>query len=212
MIVRTGSTFPVPATAETAGPRLLVTLSSGLRPDEEEVRFNFETFPNQCRDHRTPDNANYLHVACYNDKVLGNSELFRLLTEFCPAAVREKNRFGQLPLHKAAMAASDFRHIPALQLLIDLYPDAATAKTIDGMTPLHLAVTSKCVCVEVVQTLLSRCPRAGLITDAYGQCPLHRAASKARMPLEVVQALHEANPAVIELKDSKGYVHLLLFE
>jgi hypothetical protein len=189
--------------SESVGSQLQRLLCQA-KPNIQEIKDICTQYLDECRGYRTADHANYLHIACFNECVLAEVELLQMLTDLFPEAIRLKNRFGQLPLHKAVLAAKDHCHISGLQLLLDLYPEGVRVKTIDGMTPLHLAVMTKNPCLEIIQTLILKCPDVAQIADAYGQYPLHKATGRSRMPIEIVKVLHEACPKVIELKDDKG--------
>lgn len=99
-----------------------------------------------------------LHLAALSNV---NMTTFQLLIDLYPEAIKERNQFGQIPLH----LTTDF-HIA--KLLINKCPETVMMADSKGRTPLHLAAN-----VEVVKLLLSKYPSAVNVFDLQGLTPVH---------------------------------------
>jgi ankyrin repeat protein len=78
-----------------------------------------------------------LHAAIANNV---DERVLTVLLDAAPAAAQIPDNQGLLPLHYVAA----FSHTPIafVQKLIDVYPHAISAQTVDGDTPLHLAISN----------------------------------------------------------------------
>jgi ankyrin repeat protein len=154
------------------------------------------------------DGSLALHIACSNVCAFSNLALLRLLVAAYPESVRQANRHGLLPIHKALSIATDHT-MEAVHYLVDLDPSTLLTTTRDGMTPLHIAVSvPRCPAIAVVAAILHAAPTAARTADKYGQFPVHKAVAHCRMDVAIVELLTNSQPKVIQLKDGKGFTPL----
>jgi ankyrin repeat protein len=88
-----------------------------------------------------------------------------------PEAVKEKDKYGETPLHLASYF-NQSEHV--IQWLIKKFPETAKMKDSYGWTPLHLACESH-QSEQVIRLLLELDPEAVKEKDKYGFMPLHLA-------------------------------------
>lgn len=139
--------------------------------------------------HKT-DCGYLLHIACWEGDPF---EIIQLLLELNPNAVREKDHYGNLPLHGACnrwFLKSNDRPIDTIKLLLDLNLDAARQVDRNGCLPLH-HVTRNRYPEEIVLTLLEAFPGAARIKDDGGKLPLHYASYSSNIVTELTQLYPE---------------------
>eukprot|EP01039_Chlorochromonas_danica_P000444 gene444-478_t len=123
-----------------------------------------------------------------------SKEIFDIVRQSCPQALRALNNDGMLPLH---WAAAKNRNVDIIRSLIELGdPDDTKLANIEGCLPLHLAGQNDSL--EVVQTIYETFPEAIRIRDHEGGLPLHHACCLVENEL-VVKYLHEAYPEAISI-------------
>jgi ankyrin repeat protein len=103
------------------------------------------------------------------------------------AAVEANDRYGNTPLHKAAMHG----HIEVIKLLLQEHTVEINRKNIDGYTPLHLAALIGHL--EEIHILLEYSANS-TIKNADGDTPLHYAAGKGQV--EIVEFFLRGGAAV----------------
>lgn len=115
--------------------------------------------------------------------------------------------FGRLPLHEAAWNGSG----PAIRLLLEAAPSAATIPKANGALPLHSAALRGNA--EAVRLLVAAAPEAALVRDHDGWTPLRCAclmASVSAQPetTEAVRAILPVVPPASALADLAPYRRL----
>jgi ankyrin repeat protein len=157
---------------------------------------------------RDGSDSTVLHAACANIENLP-TRVFKLLLSAHPEAVKHANRFGLLPIHRAATSYCTEAALPTIQLLLDLYPKSLACKTRDGALPLHMSLSyPKITSYKLVEMLVDARPASVGEADRYGRYPLHRAASKVHVDPGIVSLLLDRAPQIAFLKDNNGWLPL----
>jgi len=129
-----------------------------------------------CVDERRADGGTVFHVVAEHSNIM-DGRILQHLIEINPKGVEVANKYGLLPLHKAVMHHDT--DVEELEILIDAFPGALCAQTIEGQCPLHLAVTGTKASAATVTFLICSAPEAAQIVDKYGHYPLHKACSRS---------------------------------
>ena len=116
-----------------------------------------------------------------------------------PQEAREKDRWGELPLHKAARRGTSVAVVSALLIA---YPDGARIQDKNGDLPLHYAAEID-ASVDVVSVLLNAYPGGAQIKDNQGNLPLHY-----NRNIDVDSVLLNAYPGGAQIKNQAGYLPL----
>lgn len=154
-----------------------------------------------------PDGSSALHVACFNSSALSDKDLISLLIDAQPILLHSPNKFGHIPLHKAVCVASSDSHLETIALITKRHPQGMLAQTIDGQTPLHLALSYPKVPYDsLIKKMVCAEPRVLSSIDKYGQTPLHIAAAKSKISIDTIQFLMQSFPAALSMQDFQGYV------
>jgi ankyrin repeat protein len=110
----------------------------------------------------------------------------------------------QTALHSAVLCTEwhDFEdQHAAIELLLDIFPEACMHRNINGHIPLHLAVASS-INPIIVQMLSVTRPLTCLTKDYTGHLPIHLAAMNGNP--EAVAVLIDTDPSVCKLRDARG--------
>jgi len=192
-----------------------------LHDELREAFPNFDLIQKLCRAYPQrvsipkQDGSLALHIACYNENILAAGiEIVQFLVEMCPEAIKVKNRFGFLPIHKALCAAHTCEQLSVIKYLLQLFPDSIVAQNVDGCTAFHLLVSQGNLhSREFVQFFLQFNPEVVKIPDHYGQLPLHKAMTlkQSKVSAEVMKDLIAAFPLSASWKDSRGMLPLHWF-
>jgi ankyrin repeat protein len=130
----------------------------------------------------------------------------RFLAHKRPAALREANRDGWLPLHAAAACMS----VKAVEYLADRNKAVLGRTSGAGRLPLHVAAAERVRNgvdpTEVIRCLAGRRSSALHAQDSAGCLPLHLAARHATLP--AVQALAELSERAMQEKTLRGALPL----
>jgi hypothetical protein len=111
-------------------------------------------------------------------------------SQWCQAAARRKDEWGELPLHRASRSG------PALDIhiLLDLNPEAITIPCLLGNLPLHCAVLA--ANEGAIYLLLARFPDAVRVSNHHQGPPLH-CAIQSYVHQRVVRTLLQAYPQAV---------------
>jgi len=123
----------------------------------------------------------------------------RLRIKSHPQEAREKDRWGELPLHKAACRGTSVAVVSALLIA---YPDGARIQNQNGELPLHFAAETN-ASVDVISVLLNAYPGSAQIQDKWGDLPLH-----CNLNIDVVSVLLNAYPGGAQIKNEVGRLPL----
>ena len=185
----------------------LDVLFSELRqvdPDEMIINTFLETLPARAS---TPNDSGSiaLHIACSNINYM-TPDLIDLLVSYYPEGIRVANKFGLMPIHKAAAAFKTIRSIRCVQSVLEYASDTAECLTKDGQTALHIALSNPCISsYQLVKVLIDTHPGAVKVSDSFGHYPLHKAASKAhKLDAGAFDLVLQACTEVAALKDLNG--------
>jgi ankyrin len=138
----------------------------------------------------------------------GSAEMVRLLVEYWPDGIREKNKTSSnarrhrddTPLHGAARAG----HTEVVRLLLELWPKGLRERNHNWDTPLHVAAESGKT--EVVELLMERWPEGIKDKNKALDTPLHLA-SEGGM-LRVVKLLVDRWPEGAKAKNQNLHTPL----
>lgn len=146
-----------------------------------------------------------LHSACRS----GSYHLIRLLAENDEegVAIRARDKENMTCLHLACLSGASLN---AIRILLDLYPEALTAKTDQGYLPIH------CCCLNgadkmILHLLANQTGFADMVIeiDSCGRTPLHYAC-EWNVTVDVVNILVESNPEIVQVADKFGMTPLHL--
>ena len=130
--------------------------------------------------------------------------LLGLRIESHPQEAKKKDRWGELPLHKAACRGTSVAVVSALLIA---YPDGARIQNKNGELPLHFAAESD-ASVDVVSVLLNAYPGGAQIQDKRGNLPLHQATCCYNLNIDLVSVLLNAYPGGAQIKNQVGHLPL----
>lgn len=112
-----------------------------------------------------------------------------------PEQLKERDGYGYLPLHHAAISQSGEHAVDVIQALLTADPAAARYKSDLGRLPLYFAAG----CqkgehgVAVVTALLAAYPEAAQQKTLYGMLPFHHAQLNRDLPASCVSLLRKAS-------------------
>eukprot|EP00607_Mallomonas_marina_P011109 CAMPEP_0182424048 /NCGR_PEP_ID=MMETSP1167-20130531/10191_1 /TAXON_ID=2988 /ORGANISM="Mallomonas Sp, Strain CCMP3275" /LENGTH=526 /DNA_ID=CAMNT_0024603551 /DNA_START=58 /DNA_END=1634 /DNA_ORIENTATION=+ len=139
-----------------------------------------------------------LHIACDNDTPDARS--IKLLVDTYPEATRHQDDFPyrRLPLHYVLMRNKCKPSLAAVEVLIEVNPDAVSQGEQYGKTPLHVAVgcDSSQVDIQIVKTLLEACPSALRSRCALGRLPIMDLVDRDNPCVEALEILLQASSSV----------------
>ncbi len=178
-------------------------------PSLEIVRACVNAYPNRISD-LNENGMTALHVYSMN---LVNEDILKYLIQQYPEALKLPNKFGFLPIHKAAMC----KHCDGdtLKALIDANPAGLLVKNREGSTPLHLAIAGRQPQLQTVGMLLRTQPKAAKVKDRHGRVPMHLLAAGYVPPesekadrMRIFDLLLEAFPDACKIADIDGNLPL----
>lgn len=136
--------------------------------------------------------------------------VFALLKEN-PLATAQKDKFGRLPLHLALITPVP---PPAniVSTMVKLYPRSARIKGLQGLTPLHMAVSYPMTSLDNVKVILEAYPEAVEVQDDDSSLPIHAAAWGGDFPESraVIELLLKQNPSHLSISDGDDETILTL--
>ena len=154
-----------------------------------------------------------LHSACYHQKVTPN--IIRLLLDAAPTSVRSVNSKGKMPLHFLCEDKDeDGEIIPLdgataleiLNLLIEMYPEAASHADIYGCLPIHHACEWRSP--GFCRVLINTAPDSVRSVDNYGYTPLHRLCMNKQVDdavaMQILNLLIDNHPAAARHASNHG--------
>jgi len=154
---------------------------------------------------RTP-----LHLACGNNRV--NLDVFKLLFNSWPEAIRMRNISGRLPIHDLChnidiemTQLGKIALYEILQFMLDFDPALARERDESGYLPLHHAVDG--MSTEFCKVLIKAYPESVRIESNDETLPIHEACGgcKTRDDLvDTIQHLLELYPESINARDERG--------
>ena len=153
--------------------------------------------------------SNSLHVAAQYIKTVDPS-IFLLLIEADPVCCSVVNRYGLLPLHKAAMNSSDLTKASSrsFRMLLATHPNGIRQPNNAGQLALHLALSAKHPTMLIVNQLIEAYPEALRIQDKFGHLPLHKASSNKRISADIVISVLKSYRNAASYADINGFTPL----
>ena len=169
------------------------------RVSADLIQYMISKFPEasrvQCNQGSTP-----LHIASQKF-VTDVNVLDILLTGDHTDASKVQNVKGQLPLHLAVSSGNS----PAIEMLLQAYPEGASVMDEDGALPFHHAMSARRIDPKSVELVLMANPDAVKIPDKNNMLPLHYATKKGRnSDFEFIQRIVEMFPSGASVQDSNG--------
>lgn len=131
--------------------------------------------------------------------------LEHLLAAF-PAGVRVQNDIGYLPLHAACLTKDIPRSVENVELLLDIYPEAASVPCVYGHIPAHLAAESSTP--EVLSKVLAAYPQGihCVCTEDNGNTPLFKAVAANNE--DTIRYICSHYPEAVSVRNSSGLTAL----
>ena len=142
------------------------------------------------------DRKNPVHMAC----VHGSTRMVEILVDTHAELLRQQDfKAGWLPLHTACYHNNDQ---DTIELLLQLYPEAASKPDKDGRTPLHLA-SREVSDIEAIEFLVDAFPQALNLGDKLSRTPLHLAIRNERNDsvVRLLLSKDDGTPATIKTQD-----------
>jgi ankyrin repeat protein len=139
------------------------------------------------------------------------ADLILALLEENALATVQKDKFGRTPLHLALISP-----VPptakVLTTMLQLYPKSARMQGLQGLTPLHMAVSYPMTTLENVKALLEAYPGASEVLDEDNSLPIHAAAWGGDFPesKSVIELLLKQNPSHLSVSDGDDETILTL--
>jgi ankyrin repeat protein len=129
-------------------------------------------------------------------------ELILALLKENPLATAQKDKFGRIPLHVALMSPVP----PPAKVVSDmvkLYPASVRMRGLQGLTPLHMAVSYPMTTLENIKVILGAYPEAAEMMDEGNSLPIHIAAWGGSFPESkaVIELLLKQNPSHLSVPD-----------
>jgi ankyrin repeat protein len=146
---------------------------------------------------RTRDENGNLPLHIYVGSYPIEESVFEFLIKNAPETVKERGRFGRLPLHYA-LCQKKVNNIKMLKALLNVYPEASNTFTNGGWIPLHYAVDRDNSQLDVVKILCEYYPDGPLVKDFDDKLAIHWAISRtdaSKINIEVIRYLSRYDPA-----------------
>jgi ankyrin repeat protein len=141
-----------------------------------------------------------------------DKKLVAALSEACPAALGQTDRYGRTPLHQAVEFGSS---TDVVQYLLEQRPQSAADADHIGRTPLHCACAYS-ASIDIVRILCKFCPKSVFQKDHRGRLPVHISCAHEDdgdgSSIQVVRYLLELNPHSVHERTAKGSTALELVE
>ena len=153
--------------------------------------------------------SNALHVASQHIKTIDPS-IVLLLIEANPESCSVVNKYGVLPLHKAAMNSSDLTKASSrsFKMLLATYPEGIKIANSLGQLAIHLALSTKHPTMLIVNQLIETYPESLRIQDKFGCLPLHKAASNKKISPEIIISVLNSYRKGASYADINGFTAL----
>lgn len=150
-----------------------------------------------------------LHAACTNINNI-RPDVIDVLVSYYQDGAKKGNKFGLLPIHKAAAVYNTVHSLPTVQKVVEYNVDGLLQQSKDGQTPLHIALSNPCISTyPLVELFVKLNPDCVKLVDNYGHYPLHKAASKAhKLDGAVIDLLLQSCSDIATLKDKNGWLPL----
>jgi len=122
-------------------------------------------------------NQTCFHEACRNQKV--TLEIVQLLYNIFPEALRLRNNYGYLPIHRLCFNTDldDTTSIKILRFMLEIDPTLVREEMGDGSLPIHYAVRHKST--AFCKILIDAYPES-LRIESGGELPIHSACYNGR--------------------------------
>ena len=128
-----------------------------------------------------------------------------------PLATAQVDKFGRIPLHMALMSpVPPPAHV--VSAMVQLYPKSLRVQGLQGLTPLHMAVSYPMTTLENIKVILEAYPEAVEVLDEDGSLPIHIAAWGGNFPdsQPVIGLLLKQNPSHLSVSDGDNETILSL--
>jgi len=149
-------------------------------------------------------NTTPLHLSCQNSCV--TLEVVNLIYNKWPYAIRKRDKFGYLPLHRLCTNEhlNDIASLDILRFLINIDPTLMREATGETMfLPIHLAVANKST--TFCKVLIDSYPESIQLTR-FGSFPIHKACRRGSRDdkVETIAYMFKKYPESINARDSIG--------
>jgi len=128
-----------------------------------------------------------LHVAC--DEMDASVETIKLLLSHSPEAASQCDEEDDLPLHLALYSGAPD---DVIMVLLDCYPEGASARNAYRMLPLHVSYKRPEICYRLVKLYPEGLP--GVEPDGDGNLPMHLVCMCPEADLKLVKLLFKQDP------------------
>jgi len=151
-------------------------------------------------------NTTPLHLLCQNSYV--TLEVVNLIYNKWPYAIRKRDKFGYLPIHRLCSNEhlNDIASLDILRFLINIDPTLMREATGEAMfLPIHHAVANKST--PFCKVLIESYPESlRALTTRFGRFPIHEACRKGSRDdkVETIEYMLKKYPESINARDSIG--------
>lgn len=178
------------------------------KPNEDVIESLLKERPNRIKQ-RDASGQIPLHIACHNIHSIEGSIIVTLIETY-PEGAYHADKYGNLPLHKCAIAPLMGKvgrpNLDNVMMVQEAYADGIKKKNKRGQLPLHLhiSVPSR-ISSDLVDQFVEAYPQGCQVQDNLGQLPLHRLMNKkGNEALNIFETLMETYPAAVRAHDSHG--------
>ena len=151
-------------------------------------------------------NSTPLHRVCMKRGL--TLELFQLVFNAWPEAIRLTDNYEYLPIHDFCCnkQLDDIVAIEILRFMLNIDPTLLGETNDDGCLPIHHAITAEST--AFCKILIDEYPRSIMARARDGSVPIHRACRYGTRNdmVDTIQYLLELHPACIQARDGRGWL------
>ena len=150
-------------------------------------------------------NSSCFHLACYNEKV--TLEIVQLLHNSWPEAIRLRNNYGSLPIHRLCCNKDldDTASLDILQFMLEIDPNLLRETNNRGRLTIHDAAQFKST--AFCKVLINAYPESLRVESGGGMLPIHEAFIGNRDDTaDTIQYMLELDSELINAEDSDGWL------
>lgn len=153
--------------------------------------------------------SNSIHIIAQYIKTIDPAIVLTLIDAH-PDGCSTVNKYGLLPIHKAAINSEDLSKssFRSFKMILATYPDGIRIPNIHGQLAIHLALSSKHPTMLVINYMIEAYPESLRHQDKYGHLPIHQACANKNVSLEIIIALISSYRKGCSYGDINGFTPL----